>query len=376
MLFVCLAHFTNSYFFLNGEEGIGRNLVVIGMIASPTFVTMSGLVAGFLGITRKSSFVHLRRKLIDRGLFLLLVGHLVLSLSGLIAGQRFLYAYRIGYITDAIGFAILIGPWLVATFSGRARLLLAATVFILDWLAVLLWTPGEGIPSLVKAYIVGVVGPGQWELTAGDFAAIPWTAVYLIGTVIGTTVGSYYVSDRRKAAHLMLAKLGTVSILAALVTKVSLVILKRFAPAFAEGHQTLLHFLSFYQKFPPGPVYLCFFGGAGMLLVAAILEASRREIQPFLLDQLRQVGLASFFVYIVQFYIYVIVEHALHLPYTPFWPLIFVLSIVLIALAATLWNRKAGNQYLTVGIAPLLERAAHRQRTILEKSVPLETPAA
>ena len=36
MLFVCLAHFTNSYFFLNGKEGIGRNLVVIGMIASPS----------------------------------------------------------------------------------------------------------------------------------------------------------------------------------------------------------------------------------------------------------------------------------------------------------------------------------------------------
>src|SRR5437899_12729419 len=82
MLFVCLAHFTNSYFFPIGQENIGRNLVAIGMVASPTFVTVSGLVAGFLAVTRRNSFADLRRKLIDRGLFLLVVGHLLLPFAG------------------------------------------------------------------------------------------------------------------------------------------------------------------------------------------------------------------------------------------------------------------------------------------------------
>src|SRR5258705_10577989 len=48
MLFVCLAHFTNSYFFLNGRGDIGSNLVALGMLASPTFGIVSGLVAGCL----------------------------------------------------------------------------------------------------------------------------------------------------------------------------------------------------------------------------------------------------------------------------------------------------------------------------------------
>jgi uncharacterized membrane protein len=92
MLFVCLAHFTNVYFFLNGKEDIGIYLVLIGMVASPTFVTVSGLVAGFLAVTRQSSFTRLRLKLIDRGFFLLLVGHLVLSLSGVATGTGFFHA--------------------------------------------------------------------------------------------------------------------------------------------------------------------------------------------------------------------------------------------------------------------------------------------
>ena len=375
MLFVCLAHFTNAYFFLNGNGEIGINLVVIGMLASPTFVTVSGLVAGFLAVTRRNSFPRLRRKLIDRGLFLLLVGHLVLALSGLFAGAGFFRAYRVGYITDAIGFAILFGPWLVATLPARSRLLLAAVVFALDWCAILFWVPSDGIATLAKQYLVGVVNPGQWGSTGGGFPAIPWFAVYIIGTVIGERVGAYYEGKSQRAAHLLLAKIGVVGVVCTVGIKIGLVFLGRSA-LFTKAHGTLNHFLSFYQKFPPGPVYLCFFGGAGMLLVAGILESGRRGVQPFLFNQLRQIGLASFFVYIVQFYVYGVVLRALRLPYTPFWPLIFLFSIALLAAVASAWNLSEGNRFLTVGIGPLLERTTHRRRTTLDKSIAVETPTA
>ena len=113
-----------------------------------------------------------------------------------------------------------------------------------------------------------------------------------------------------------------------------------------------------------------------MLLVAGILESGRRGVQPFLFNQLRQIGLASFFVYIVQFYIYGVLLHALRLPYTPFWPLIFLFSIALLAVVASAWNLSEGNRFLTVGIGPLLERTTHRRRTILEKPIAVETPTA
>ena len=49
MLFVCLAHFDNAYQALSASTA-GSYLVILGMVASPTFVTVSGLVAGFLAV--------------------------------------------------------------------------------------------------------------------------------------------------------------------------------------------------------------------------------------------------------------------------------------------------------------------------------------
>jgi len=368
MLFVCLAHFTNSYFFLNGHEGIGNHLIAIGMLASPTFVTVSGLVAGFLAVTRRSTFPDFRRKLVDRGLFLLLAGHLILALSG--AG--FVHSYEVEYITDAIGFAILFGPCLVTTLAARSRLLLGATIFAFDWCAILFWAPSDGIPALAKQYLVGAVGRGVWEDTAGGFALIPWFAVYVVGTVIGERVGSYYAEKRPRAAHQFLARVGIASVMCALSVRIASAFLTRSGPLFTQAHPNLLRFLFLYQKFPPGPIYLCFFGGAGMLMVAAVLEAGHSGIAPWLLNQLRQLGQASFFVYVVQFYVYGIVLHTLRLSYTPFWPLIFLLTIALLVLVAIPWNWKEGNRFLTVGIGPLFDRADRRRRARHERPIAVD----
>lgn len=369
MLFVCLAHFTNSYFFLNGQERIGDHLVAIGMLASPTFVTMSGLVAGFLAVTRRSTFSNFRRKLIDRGLFLLLPGHVILA----VLGAGFVHAYKVEYITDAIGFAILFGPWLVTTLAARSRLLLAQAIFAFDWCAILFWAPGVGLPALAKEYLVGAVGRGgQWQDTAGGFALIPWFAVYIVGTVIGERVGSYYAEKTPRAAHQFLAKVGTASVICALSVRIASAFSTRSVPLFAQAHPNLLHFLSLYQKFPPGPIYLCFFGGAGMLLVAAVLEAAHSGIAPWLMNELRQLGQASFFVYVIQFYVYGVVLHALRLPYTPFWPLIFLFTIAPLALVATGWNWKEGNRFLTIGVGALLDRAVRRRRDIRDRPIAVE----
>jgi len=375
MLFVCLAQFTNSYFFPIGEEQIGSYLVVIGMVACPTFVIVSGLVAGFLAVTRASSFPDLRRKLIDRGLFLLLVGHFLLALAGFVAGSGFVHSDHVEYITDAIAFAILFGPWLVETLRGRSRMGLATAGFFLDWLAVLFWTPSGGFATLVKLYVVGVLSPEGWGATSGGFPVLPWFAVYLVATVIGERVGAYYAGNAQKAAHLYLTRMGILVAGCALGVKAGLVILNGSAPLLAEAHPAVIDVLSPYQRFPPGPVYLSFFGGIGMLLVAAVLEAGRRRVFPIFFKPLRQIGLASFFVYIVQFYVYAVLMRALRIPYTPFWPLIFLSSIAVLATVASVWNRKEGNQFLTVGLGLLLERIAGQKRKILDKPIAIEARA-
>src|SRR4051812_29296256 len=224
MLFVCLSHFTNSYFFLNGREDLGTNLVAIGMVASPTFVTVSGLVAGFLAVSRRNSFGSLRAKLVDRGLFLLVVGHLLLAFAGFVSGSTFAHAYSVEYITDAIAVAIMVGPTLVATLAGRSRLVLAVAIYVLNWIAVLYWSPGEGFPAFISRYFVGAVNGGAWGVTSGGFAILPWFAVYLGGTVIGERVGQFYAASLRSAGHIFLAKLGFAVGGVALSVKVGLMV--------------------------------------------------------------------------------------------------------------------------------------------------------
>ena len=370
MLFVCLAHFSGAYFFDAGAGDTGEYLILIGMLASPTFVTVSGLVAGFLAVTRSGSFVQLRQKLIDRGLFLLVVGHVVLALTGAFAGRGFVHAYKVGYITDVVGFAVILGPWLVSVLKARLRIILAAGVFVSSWIAVFFWEPSGGIAAAAKHHLIGF--PDLANSTSGDFPIFPWFAVYLAGTVIGERLGEYYRSKRQHVGHMMLARLGAIALTLGVAAKVALHVIRAGSPALERVHPVLMFSVSSYQKFPPGPVYLVLFGGAGMLLVAAILEAGRRGMQPFFLNQLRQIGLASLFIYIVQFYVYVVVLRSLRLPYTPFWPLLFLFSIVFLAKAAAVWNAREGNRFLTVGVAALLRVVERRKQSALTKQIGLD----
>ena len=370
MLFVCLAHFANAYFFVSGADAMGMYLVIVGFIASPTFVTVSGLVAGFLAVTRSGSFTQLRHKLIDRGLFLLIVGHVVLAFSGALAGRGFAHAYTVGYITDVVGFAVVVGPWLVTVLKPKPRLLLAAAVFATSWLAVFFWDPSGSLAVAAKQYLIGI--SHLEDSTRGDFPVLPWFAVYLTGTVIGERLGEFYRANRPQVGHLMLAKLGAAALTLGVAAKVALHAIRVTWPTLEHAHPLLMFSVSSYQKFPPGPVYLVLFGGAGMLMVAGILEAGRRGIQPFLLNQLRQIGLASLFVYILQFYVYVVLVRSLRFPYSPFWPFLFLLSIVFLARAAAVWNAKDGNRFLTVGAGALFARAERRKQLALKKQIRLD----
>ena len=352
MLFVCLAHFTGIYLWRTGSRELASYLGTVGMIASPTFIIVSGMMVGFFATTNPAGFRDLRIKLLDRGVFVLAVGHLLLAITITRSASGFAGAYRTSFITDAIAVSIIVAPWLMIAWSATPRIAVAASVFLLNWLAVVQWHPAVAGLVTVKRYLVGIPsGSSAGEILA--FPVVPWFAVYLAATVLGELVGKMYASGDWKGAHQLLGRIGGVSFLIAGVIDGATDVLRR---VHVGANWNEMFFFAIYQKFPPGPVYLGFFGGAGIVLLAAILEIDHRGAFPRVMRELRQLGRASLFAFIAQYALYVAFLGRLRLSYTPLWPVLFVFSIIVLTRGAATWDRYNGNRFLTVGIASIMKR--------------------
>ena len=53
----------------------------LSMIAFPAFMIMSGVMLGYLHRSNANQFQRIQTKLIDRGLFLLTIGHILIALA-------------------------------------------------------------------------------------------------------------------------------------------------------------------------------------------------------------------------------------------------------------------------------------------------------
>jgi uncharacterized membrane protein len=362
MLFVCLSHFTGAYLLRTAPTEFADYLSAVSMVASPTFVIVSGMVVGFLAATNPNGFAELRVKLVDRGIFLLLFGHLFLTLTGAPAAARFAHAYRTSFITDAIGVSIIFGPSLVTTLLPKLRIAFAAMIFLADWQLIAFWHP-VGVALVAKTYLIGLTGDAGQISAIAVFPVIPWLAVYMAASVLGGSIGNLYLHDERKAAHEMIARIGASSVIIAGLFYAGVMTFLDSDRSFPHSSSAFLTLVSIYGKFPPGVVYLGFFGGAGLLLLAVVFEIDRKGKMPVVMQTLRAMGRASLMIFTVQYAVYRTLLPSLHLPYTPLWPLLFGLSIILLAWLATIWGNHDGNRFLTVGITAWWKHDAARQPT-------------
>src|SRR4030095_264888 len=123
MLFVCTSHFGWAYLGrLPGHEFEGALLEYVALIASPTFVTISGLLLVFLAKPRPHDSAALRAKLVDRGLFMLTIGHGLIALAHAPMAGGIGPALEWGFITDVIAVGLLIGPALIEHVRPGGRL--------------------------------------------------------------------------------------------------------------------------------------------------------------------------------------------------------------------------------------------------------------
>lgn len=144
--------------------------------------------------------------------------------------------------------------------------------------------------------------------------------------------------------------------------------LRVFSPQLLDAHATLAGFLAASRKFPPGPVYLLVFGGAALILLSKSFSLAHDEKFAYLARPLSAIGRASFFVFILQGYVYYWALPALDLPYPQLWPIYYLGTVLFFLAAAAFWNAFDANRYLTVGLwrtAPMVKAMRAKVRTTL-----------
>jgi uncharacterized membrane protein len=340
MVFVCLSHFGLGYFGRLDEPSIASALTTIGLIGSPAFMLMSGVTLGLLHETRRERFDHHRLLLADRALFMLTVGHLLILIANAPRLTSLSEGLQRGFITDVIAVAILLGPTLVVLTSQRTRVVLSLVLFAGGWLLAFRWTPTDLVGDTVRYLLVGPY-PDDPRY---NFPLVHWFAVYVASTVLGQWLGRQLAAGRQRQAEYILLVYGAAAVLLVVLYKL---LQWTMGVPFST---TLAVLMSPWTKLPPSPAYLLFYGGLAFLLLTVAMIVERRNLVQRLFKWTTILGRASFFVFILQFYVYDVLFWSLKLPYTPFWPALFVASLAGITALASIWDTQSRNQYLTVGL--------------------------
>jgi uncharacterized membrane protein len=344
MLAVFIAHFGLFYLGLNGADALAVLAYQIGLFAAPAFVGVSGVMLGMLRAQQPEAFEGLRPKLVDRALFLLTVGHLLILAAHLPTIRHGTPIWF--FITDVLGVSIVLGCTLFHRLSATVRALLALVLFFGSIALNELWIPSSDVAGFVKALFVGRT-PG--ELREVVFPLVPWLGVYLAGTVVGDHAARWTASPGRLARNLM--GLGLSAAVLGLVLRPLLLLLARaLGQELKEG---VTRVTSPMHSLPPSPAYVLFVGGLTLILLGAFaaLEPRVRGWRSFRV--LTGMGQNSLVLFIVQYFVYYVGFFYLRLPYSPLWPLILAASIGLIWVISTAWQARGWNKYLTVGLKAL-----------------------
>lgn len=355
MLGVCASHFGDSI--LRREPGLGTFLKVTSMFASPAFILVSGCLAGYLLANRRDDLAGLRIRLTDRGLFLLTMAHVITALAYYLTGRHFGDAVAKDYLTDAIGVSLIAGAAIVPRTSARTRLAIAGVLYVVGWTIVLNWHPSGNLMGRSKGILIG-----DEELSSerADFPVVLWFAVYLLGTTLGTRLAAQRTSAAREALGRRLLWVGPAAIAVAFVVKGAYWLVRPVA--WPDGESMPVRWREAYDlttpffKFPPGPTYLLAYGGIALVLLGGLLVAVERGWWTRLAGAFAVVGRASLFVFLAQWYVYLLLvpllpvkSHLMQIPY-------FALTVAVLWIAAWAWGRVGGNRFITVGLRSFAER--------------------
>jgi hypothetical protein len=354
MFFIGVSHI--SFYLINDSRILAIDARAIGFVATPNFLLMSGLACGYQLAHSPTTGTALR--IVDRGLFALLVGHLLVTAS-LVYMVPPGTAFEHIVITDSIGALLCMAP-LLKHATAQRLLWVGAAVYSLSSLFALAWHPTTGTQILFGALLLAVNDGGMPDI-GWTCATLPYMGIFLGGVGLGKLIYDCRRAGRAEALSVRLAVVGSVAIVAALTVNVGRhfvkpLLLSHFAPK--NWAAVVLTTINIRHDAPPTLTYGLFYGGIGIALVGFLGMLPRRESDTFLVRAARLaavVGRASFVSYVAQQWL---------IDFIPIWvgfdswltpatcPVYLLLTTLIMFWVARAWGSWKANRYMTLGLKP------------------------
>lgn len=345
MVFVCMSHI--RYYFEESAPLLYAALTNITRLATPTFLLLSGFVAAYVLSSGKRDN---RIALIDRGLFVLFAGHILLSWADLpeVGFREWMFA-RIT-VTDAIAVCLVCAA-LSTRAPARALAAAGATLALASWPIAMLWVP-ESAGARYAA--ITLFNAHSQNSALADAALVPYLGLFLIGMSLSRwcsqeLAGRNYAAAARKL--LIVASLAVASVL------IAIALWKMLEPSLFGGGEAKLNFLQQTldprRKLPPSPAYLMFYGGGGLIIAAICLIGRPAVLVQPIVRWASTIGRASLMCFVVQDWLLVVTPAMLGLNDVhsiAFWGAYLAAVLVVLHAAATRWDRARANRFLTVGL--------------------------
>lgn len=346
MLLACLAHF--AWWMEAAYPSLALKLATIGLVATPAFMVLSGSMIGLKAGRARLVGTKMRLDLIDRGIFLIIVAHVLIAVAEVHRGGTILQRLEQFNSVDEIG----VGCILFGVFNGlalkpmRVLLTLVFSLTCLGWALALAWHPLMPTAMVVEELLVG-------QLTNNpivDYACpmAPYLALFVAGVVLGRFVAQREQQGRLDSIATPLCKLGATMVAAALAAQLSYkwAAMQGWVSADSAWHASV----GILRKIPPSPGYLVFFTGVALMMFGLLTHLRRATRARWLLEWLATIGQVSLFVFVLQYFVFWTLPDLLGLKPASYFPLLFAGQIALLWFMARWWGRIGGNRWIRIGL--------------------------
>ena len=354
MFFIGVSHI--SFYLINDSASLASHLRAIGFVATPNFLLMSGLACGYQLAAAPTTATAMR--ILDRGLFAFLVGHLLVagSLVYLVPPGT---AFEHVVITDSIGILLCMAP-LLKHASVQRLLWIGSAVYLASITFAMFWHPVSKAQVLLGALLLSI-NDGAMPDIGWVSPTLPYMGIFLFGVGLGKLISQCRRAGKGDALSVRLASGGTVAVVLAVAVNLA----RHFVKPFLMAHwaqknwaDVLLITMNIRHDSPPTLGYALFYGGLGVALVGYLGLLPQREPASLSVRVIRLaavIGQASFISYVVQQWI---------IDFTPIWvgfdswltpvtaPIYLALSTVIMYWAAAVWGRHKANRFMTFGLQP------------------------